>query len=567
MEFFWNEFYYDPEESICSPNQILVKITRSDGKVQKRYCRGNTASVIGLNDCGEACDPFVVDCATRKVSVDDTKFTNVDKSIYVSTYTFEITGGIYESAAEGFTWPSTKQTFTFVLGAERSNKCFFSDKTHLLQLTYATTPAYLPASFDLGAIDTSTFTKPVQVVKNATTFVNYDDCEMYLSIKDTQSGLQLNSLGQVTENRKIEFTWPSDWPDGSHSLEVKVVISHKDEELEDESLPFIIESHNCGIRYRDLSFDGMKQDSTFLSPIPAKNINIPNIIETIFVFDQRTSNYCKDDSKTKVRLIQTSKGEEWGNSSKMFLPRIAHKQRSYDGFEGNVSTIKANLSNYEGRYEGKMYRSEKNQKADRDLHFEFVYCVVSEPAADFVQASSNDLFIDLDEIADDFQLSVPLKPVSVTAEPECGHMIYAASSSHSEEASFDVFALNKATITLDEAGELMLDFFDFKTYISGTLTVTVTMRQSIAPETVFTRKFEIIFLNCLTEKLTQTIGSGSAQNGAKFSHRFGVQFNEKVRFMETYRFQTVLANQYCTIAEYRITCEHTHTQVYESSSP
>ena len=115
-------------------------------------------------------------------------------------------------------------------------------------------------------------------------------------------------------------------------------------------------------------------------------------------------------------------------------------------------------------------------------------------------------------------------------------MIYAASSSHSEEASFDVFALNKATITLDEAGELMLDFFDFKTYISGTLTVTVTMRQSIAPETVFTRKFEIIFLNCLTEKLTQTIGSGSAQNGAKFSHRFGVQFNEKVRFMETYRF-------------------------------
>ena len=141
-------------------------------------------------------------------------------------------------------------------------------------MTYSDTPAYLPQSFDLGDMDTSTFTKPVKVVSAATTFLDDGGCEMYLSIKDTQSGQYHNELG-IVNDRKVEFTWPEDWPDGSHSLEVKVVTSHKDEELEDESFPFIIESHNCGIRYRDLTFDGMKKGDIFLSPVPAKNINIP----------------------------------------------------------------------------------------------------------------------------------------------------------------------------------------------------------------------------------------------------------------------------------------------------
>ncbi len=131
--------------------------------------------------------------------------------------------------------------------------------------------------------------------------------------------------------------------------------------------------------------------------------------------------------------------------------------------------------------------------------------------------------------------------MSVTDEPECGHMIYEASSSHSEDPSFDAFAQNKATLTFNGEGELKLDFFDLKTYISGTLTVTVTMRQSIAAETVFTRNFEIIFLNCLTEKMTQQIQPDSYPDNTIISKRFGSEFNTHIKLDERYTYETELA--------------------------
>jgi len=47
-----------------------------------------------------------------------------------------------------------------------------------------------------------------------------------------------------------------------------------------------------------------------------------------------------------------------------------------------------------------MYRTWETGGKELDFHFEFVYCVITSPSANFVQATTEELFTDLTQVTD-----------------------------------------------------------------------------------------------------------------------------------------------------------------------
>ena len=76
------------------------------------------------------------------------------------------------------------------------------------------------------------------------------------------------------------------------------------------------------------------------------------------------------------------------------------------------------------------------------------------------------------------------------------------------------------------------------------------------------------FLNCLEEKVEISVSTVDALSTDPYEFRFSsAGFDQTIELKETYVFETALAKQYCNVDQYKITCEHTHTEVFELTSP